>query len=93
MVSLIALEEFLRKVPNSVKIYIIDREETDLLKAAQLADVLSLVHWSSTKGEKILAGQSTYVKAGSETKDNQAVASIPPKGPLCNFCKKTWAPD
>lgn len=87
-INIIALEEFLRKVPNSVKIHIIDREETNLIKAAQLADVFTLIHRSPTRERRIPAGQSTYVKAGSETRDRQAVANNLPKSPVCNFCKK-----
>ena len=44
--NLILLEEFKRKIPNNVMLHIEDKQETDLVKAAKLVDVYSLVHKS-----------------------------------------------
>lgn len=63
-INIIALEEFLRKVPNSVKLHIIDREETDLIKAAQLADVFTLIHRSPPRERKVPAGSGDSIKVG-----------------------------
>ncbi|XP_063856826.1 uncharacterized protein LOC135098416 [Scylla paramamosain] len=48
LVNLLALEEFMRKLPYSVMLHITNKEETDLLKAAQLADLFSLVNRKAT---------------------------------------------
>ena len=52
LLNIVALEEFLRRVPHSIKVHIIDREETDLNKAAQLADNYALIHKSPTRERK-----------------------------------------
>ncbi|XP_064082875.1 uncharacterized protein LOC135198836 [Macrobrachium nipponense] len=44
--SLVIMEEFLRKVPFNIANYILDKEETDLMKAASLADDYFLRHKS-----------------------------------------------
>ncbi|XP_064089975.1 uncharacterized protein LOC135203981 [Macrobrachium nipponense] len=42
--NLIVLEEFKRKLPLNIMMYLEDREEKDLLKALTLADTYSLIH-------------------------------------------------
>lgn len=52
LVNLIVLEEFKRKVPFSIMTHIIEREETDLIKAAKIADVFSLIHCPMQEDKK-----------------------------------------
>ncbi|XP_069184701.1 uncharacterized protein [Procambarus clarkii] len=44
LVNLILVEEFPRRVPNPIRLYLADKEETDLTRCAQLADSYSLIH-------------------------------------------------
>lgn len=93
LVNLIVLEEFLRKVPYLIMTHIIDREEADLLKAAKIADVFSLVHRpmqgekrkpfinvKSDAGPVRQSGAQTFGQGQTGTITNQVV---------CRFCKKT----
>ncbi|XP_069191041.1 uncharacterized protein [Procambarus clarkii] len=44
LVNLILVQEFLRRVPNSIRLYLADKEENDFTRCAQLADAYSLIH-------------------------------------------------
>ncbi|XP_069160774.1 uncharacterized protein [Procambarus clarkii] len=44
LVNLILVEEFLRRVPTSIRLYLADKEENDFTRCAQLADSYSLIH-------------------------------------------------
>ena len=44
LVNLIVCEEFKRKLPTNIMLYIEDKQEIDLLKAATMADSYSLIH-------------------------------------------------
>ena len=52
LINLVALEEFKRKIPYSIMLQITDKDETELLTAAKLADVFSLIHHSVPSEEK-----------------------------------------
>ncbi len=52
LVNSIEFEEFKRKVPLSVVMQITSRDETDLLKVAEIADVFSLIHRPGPVGER-----------------------------------------
>ncbi|XP_076058600.1 uncharacterized protein LOC143035618 [Oratosquilla oratoria] len=86
IVNVIALEEFIRKIPYSIKMHLIDRGENDLIKAAQLADVFSLVHRSPTRERRVLQHN---VKSNSGFKDGELVDQSNLKTNLiCSFCKR-----
>lgn len=85
LVNLIALEEFKRKIPYSIMAHITEKDETDLLKAAKMADVFSLLRPGG--GEK---KTSFPVRSGTGVvKDDKAVDVRPKSGLVCHFCKKT----
>ncbi|XP_069173547.1 uncharacterized protein [Procambarus clarkii] len=44
LVNLILVEEFLRRVPNPIRLYLADKEENDFKRCAKLADSYSLIH-------------------------------------------------
>ena len=85
--NLVALEEFLRRIPHSIKVHIIDREETDLLKAAQLADNYSLIHKSPTRERKHLSS-NVKVSGNSGSNDKTRDGKLA-SNPVCFFCKKS----
>lgn len=60
-VNFIALEEFKRTIPYSVMLHITEKNENNLLKAAQVADLFSLVHRPVFPGEGKL---HPHVKSG-----------------------------
>lgn len=88
--NIIAIEEFLRKVPHSINVHIIDKEETDLIKAAKLADNYALIQKSPTRERKHLhsnvrlPGSSEGAEA-TKTRDGKLAKS----NPVCFFCKKS----
>lgn len=88
LVNLVALEEFKRKIPYSIMLHITDKDETELLKAAKLADVFSLIHRSMPSGDKKL--QPVGKSGASYSKDvKPAESSGSAKSFLsCSFCKK-----
>ena len=86
LINIIALEEFTRKIPYSIKVHLIDKGENDLIKAAQLADVFSLVHRSPTRERRV---QQHIVKSNSGLKDGEQVDQSSLKTNItCSFCKK-----
>ncbi|XP_064118979.1 uncharacterized protein LOC135223988 [Macrobrachium nipponense] len=83
LINLMVLEEFKRKLPINVMLYIEDRQEKDLLKAASLADTYSLIHKSlpNKKAEvfvKPVSGKSQQISDNPKGSDN----------PKCSYCKK-----
>lgn len=84
LINLIVLEEFKRKVSFSVRLHIDDRDETDLIRAATIADKFSLTHRASGERKpesfvKSSAGSSGFgkpVESGAGTQQ------------FCSFCKK-----
>lgn len=86
LVNLIALEEFKRKIPHSIMLHITDKDETELLKAAEVADLFSLVHRSTSSGDEktqpiVSAGAS--VRMDGKPVDNGSKPSV-----YFSFCKK-----
>ncbi|XP_050730790.1 protein NYNRIN-like [Eriocheir sinensis] len=68
-------------------LHITDKDETALLKAAQIADVFSLVHRPTFSGEK---KTQPVVKSGaSNQKDGRPVDIDSKSSIFCSFCKKT----
>ncbi|XP_063846193.1 uncharacterized protein LOC135092012 [Scylla paramamosain] len=86
LVNLLALEEFMRKLPYSVMLHITNKEETDLLKAAQLADLFSLVNRKATS-DKLTETPSGKINSGNSGVGKMTGSSTRP--PLfCAFCKQ-----
>ena len=85
LINLMVVEEFKRKVSISIKVHIDDRDETDLMKAAEIADKYSLTHraYGERRPESIVkssagsAGNGRPVESGAGTRL------------FCSFCKKT----
>ena len=85
LVNLMVLEEFKRKLPLNVMLYIEDRQEKDLLKAASMADTYSLVH-------KSIPGKRAEVFVKSASGKNPEILDDTAKNVgnsvKCNYCKK-----
>lgn len=88
LVNVIALEQFTRKIPYSVMLHITSKEEIDLIKAAQMADVFSLLHRPGPQGER--KAETTFnVRSGaSETGLARSVGSGIQSNLFCSFCKQ-----
>lgn len=84
LINLLVLEEFKRKVPFSIMLHITDREETDLLKAAKIADVFSLIH-RPNNGERKKPLSHVKSDAGG---NGQGHVGIPINQMFCKFCRK-----
>ncbi|XP_068210796.1 uncharacterized protein [Palaemon carinicauda] len=84
LMNLMVLEEFKRKLPINIMLYIEDRQEKDLLKAASLADTYSLIH-------KSIPNKRAEVFAKPVSGKSQQISDDNPKGsdnPRCSYCKK-----
>lgn len=88
LVNVIALEEFKRKVPYSVVMHITSRDEHDLLKAAQMADVFSLVHRQGPSGERKPDYSYNVRYSAGENGSGKPVDSDTKSPLFCSFCKK-----
>ncbi|XP_042877134.1 uncharacterized protein LOC122256474 [Penaeus japonicus] len=91
LINLMVLEEFKRKVPYQIVLHLTDKEETDLLKAAKLADVFSLVHRHAS-GEK-RRSPIVQLAAGSNINPEDKVGGqtrlgVQNRPLICKFCKK-----
>ena len=85
LINLMVLEEFKRKVSFPIKLHIDDRDETNLMKAAEIADKYSLTHRASGERKPEPLVKSSAGSAGSgKTVESGAGSSI-----FCSFCKKT----
>ena len=82
--NLIVLEEFKRKLPLNISMYLEDREEKELLKAASLADTYSLIHkvGSSKRPDQNV---KPFPAKSSETLNDTAKGSNVVR---CSYCKK-----
>ncbi|XP_064120175.1 uncharacterized protein LOC135224780 [Macrobrachium nipponense] len=78
--NLIVFEEFVRKLPSHIMLYLCDRQENDLLKAASLADTYSLVHKTSKRLDHIVK-QVPGNTLGVSTEESR-------ESLLCKYCKK-----
>jgi len=89
--NLVVFEEFKRKVPYSVMIHLIDKEENDLHEAAKVADVFSLVH-RSIPGEKRKANIVKSSVGFKYNMENTSSGQYQPNTQIstlyCKFCKK-----
>ena len=68
-------------------LHITDKDETNLLKAAKIADVFSLVHRPASSGEKKaqpIVNSGASIEKGGKSVDSGSKPSL-----FCNFCKKT----
>ena len=85
LINLIVFEEFKRKLPKNIMLYIEDRQEKNLLKAVSMADSYFLIH-------KTVPGKQTetFVKPVSlpkpEISDDKAKSSVSTL--QCSYCKK-----
>ena len=77
LVNLLVTEEFMRKLPQNIKVNIADRQEEDLKKLAMLADNFSLIHKTHKDPERI-------VKQGKATSDSGEKGNAQ----YCTYCKK-----
>ena len=90
LVNLIALEEFKRKIPCSIMLHITDKDETELLKAAQFADVLSLIHRSVPSGKKKPSPVVRGKPGASSIKDVYTVDSSSKPVVFFTVFQKSW---
>ncbi len=73
-------------MPHSVVMHITSRNETDLLKAVEIADVYSLIHRPDPVGER---KAESIVKSGAGAVNNgKSVVRSNKFSPVCSFCKK-----
>ncbi|XP_064093832.1 uncharacterized protein LOC135206342 [Macrobrachium nipponense] len=77
--NLIVFEEFVRKLPSHIMLYLCDRQENDLLKAASLADTYSLVHKTSKRLDHIVK-QVPGNTLGVSTEESR-------ESLLCKYCR------
>lgn len=89
LVNLFMLEEFKRKVPYYIMVHITNKEETDFLQAAKLADVYSLIHRPqqgearATPSVRSPAGftqHTKYVTGQGQVSDTSQIK--------CRFCRR-----
>ncbi|XP_064100914.1 uncharacterized protein LOC135211541 [Macrobrachium nipponense] len=78
--NIIVFEEFVRKLPSHIMLYLCDRQENDLLKAASLADTYSLVHKTSKRLDHIVKQVPGNTLGVSTEESREAL--------LCKYCKK-----
>lgn len=85
LMNLVVLEEFKRKVSFSIKLHIDDRDETDLMKAAEMADKYSLTHRASgeRKNEPHVKSSAGNIGTGKPVESGAGTSLF------CSFCKKT----
>ena len=76
LINLIVLEEFKRKLPINIMLYIEDRQEKDLLKAASMADSYSLIH-KSIPGKRAEAFVKPVSVKNPEISDDNVKGSLP----------------
>ena len=91
--SIMVLEEFKRKVPSNMLLHLEDRQETNLLSAAHLADIYALVHRCSP--DNSMKRLNSNVKASLDqsfaNRDHKQSYNLsqPQSSPLfCSYCKK-----
>lgn len=91
MVNLIDLEEFKRRVPHQIMSQLVDTEETDLLKAARLAEAFALVRRYTHGDKKNVAHNvqsSKRFKSGTRDHSREQNQTPTNRNLLCHFCKK-----
>ena len=81
LVNLIVSEEFKRRLPQNIMMYIADKEEKNLKKSAVLADNYSLIHKVHLKGSLGNVKQYRAEPLGDRDKKTDQVL-------FCNYCKR-----
>ena len=81
LVNLMVFEEFKRRLPHNIMLFLSDKEEKDGKKAATLADTYTLVHRVHGKEGKKIVKQNRTV--GNGDKDETADKNF------CVYCKQT----
>ncbi|XP_071548915.1 uncharacterized protein [Panulirus ornatus] len=89
LVNLLMLEEFKRKVPYYIMVHITNREETDYLNAAKLADVYSLIHRPQQGVGKTTPSTVRSHAGSTHAKHVSGQGQLGEKyAQVCRFCKK-----
>ena len=97
LINLMVLEEFKRKVPYPIMVHITDKEETDLIKAAKVADVFSLIHRPGQKEKRpqertVRSDAGSFQNQGKYVGQSQTLgiqnASGKPNTVICRYCRK-----
>ena len=91
LVNCVVLEEFKRKLPFSTLVFLEEKGETDLTKAAQLADSYALIHKNISKQDK---SRTSYVKSSSTSSPvtgdgSQFKKKANSSEEFCSYCKQT----
>ncbi|XP_069191852.1 uncharacterized protein [Procambarus clarkii] len=72
------VEEFLKRVPPSVRLYLADKEETDYIKCAKSADTYSLIHRLTPSPPPSKKSWYSYDKVSTDEASSQL---------YCKYCK------
>ena len=93
LVNLMVLEEFKRRIPFQVMVYLNDKDVITLNKAALLADQYAVVHRLSSKSQgkatvKSSAGFFASPDDKSQTTKTMSSPSTLPVANICNYCKQ-----
>ncbi|XP_069167682.1 uncharacterized protein [Procambarus clarkii] len=78
LVNLMLVEEFLRRVPPPVRLYLADKEETDYLKCAKSADTYSLIHRLTPEPSSSKKSWYSYEKVSPDQAGSQL---------YCKYCR------
>ncbi|XP_068231910.1 uncharacterized protein [Palaemon carinicauda] len=86
LVNLIVTEEFMRKLPQNIRMHIADREEEDLKISAMLADHFFLIH-KTHKGTEMFVKQGKATEFSGEKEDVNYCSYCKQQGREINECK------
>ncbi|XP_069166996.1 centrosome-associated protein CEP250-like [Procambarus clarkii] len=78
LVNLMLVEEFLRRVPPPVRLYLADKEETDYLRCAKSADTYSLIHRLTPEQPSSKKSWYSYEKVSTDQAGSQL---------YCKYCR------
>ncbi|XP_069184928.1 uncharacterized protein [Procambarus clarkii] len=78
LVNLMLVEEFLRRVPPPVRLYLADEDETDCLKCAKSADTYSLIHRLTPEPSSSKKSWYSYEKVSTDQAGSQL---------YCKYCR------
>ncbi|XP_069166313.1 uncharacterized protein [Procambarus clarkii] len=87
LVNLILVEEFFRRIPAPIRLYLADKEETDYIRCAKSADTYNLIHKVPTDTYSSKKSWSDYDK-GSLERSHQTINALLKK--FCNETMKDW---
>ena len=91
LVNLVALEEFKRRLPFNISMYVEEKRELDLKKAAQLADAYNLIvrsHRGNSKSVKPSSGFHLDSGSGNKSANNNKPTNVS-KDSFCSYCRKS----